>query len=44
MNKHAIGRTGTAPVMPHVFIHKTAVVNVNGVILSADDVQISYGL
>lgn len=44
MNKYAIGRTETAPAMPRAFIHKTAVVNMNGVILSADDVQICYGL
>lgn len=44
MNKHAAAKTGTAPATPCAFTPPTAVVPMNGVISSADDLHSAYGL
>lgn len=44
MNKHTAAETGTAPATPCASSHPTAVVPVNGVISSADDLHTAYGL
>lgn len=42
MNKHTAAKKGTVPATPCAFIHPTAVVPLNGVISSADDLHIAY--
>lgn len=44
MNKHTAAKTGTAPATPCAFIHPTAVVPMNRVISSADDLYTAYSL